>query len=137
MRFLFAQRVCGRQRVRLVELLLVAVATTSCGSTPTGPPPPSLRVLSIAPALGSTTGQTAVTVSGMDFAGDSTLSVGGVAATGVLIQGSTTITAVVGGRTTPGPADVVVTSGGRTASLGNGFTFVAPAGTNQPPIISG
>jgi hypothetical protein len=31
----------------------------------------------------------------------------------------------------------VVTSGGHTATLTNGFGFLAPDGTNQPPVIVG
>ena len=130
-------RVCLATSIRGVALLSAALLTAHCGSTPTGPPPPSLRVLSISPVLGSTTGGSTVTVVGTDFGSDATLTVGGVPATSVAVQGTTTITALVGVRATAGPADVVVTSGGRTASLGGGFTFVAPSGGNVPPVISG
>ena len=78
-----------------------------------------------------------VIITGTEFASDATVTVGGVVATNVVLQGSTTLTAVVGSRPTVGPVDVVVTSAGRTATLANGFAFVAPSGTNQPPVVTG
>jgi hypothetical protein len=119
---------------------LCCVAATallySACSSPTAPPPPSLAVTEISPTVGSTTGGTMVTIAGTEFASDSAVAVGGVAATNVVFQGPTSLTAVVGARPNAGPADVVVTSGGRTATLTNGFAFVAPTGANQPPIIT-
>jgi hypothetical protein len=93
-------------------------------------------VKSIAPAQGSTTGGTNITIDGNNFASDATVTIGGVAATNVIEQDSTTLIAVVGPRSSAGAADVVVTSGGRSATLPNGFTFVAPSGVNQPPVIT-
>jgi hypothetical protein len=77
-----------------------------------------------------------VTITGTEFASDATVTIG-VVATNVVLQGSTTLTAVVGSRPTVGPVDVVVTSAGHTATLANGFAFVAPSGTNQPPVVTG
>jgi hypothetical protein len=99
------------------------------------PQPPSLRITSIAPMLGSTTGETMVTITGTEFGSDATVSIGGVAATNVVLQGSTSLTALVGPRAA-GSADVVVTSGGHTATLTDGFAFVAPSGTNQAPVVT-
>jgi hypothetical protein len=87
--------------------------------------------------MGSTTGGTAVTVTGTEFATDATLTIGGVAATKVVVQGTTTITAVVGPHPAIGMGDVVVTSGGKSATLTNGFTFYAPTGSNMPPVVTG
>jgi IPT/TIG domain len=113
------------------------VGAVACGAkSPAAPQGSSLRVTSITPSLGSTTGGTSVTIGGTDFESDVTVTVGGIAATNVTLQGSTALTALVGSRPTAGPADVVVASGGRTASLSNGFTFVAPSGANQPPIVT-
>ena len=95
-----------------------------------------LRISSISPAVGSTTGGSVVIVVGTDFASDARLTIGGVAATDVVVQGTTTITAMVGARPAAGAGDVVVTSGGRSTTLVNGFTFVAPSGANQAPVIS-
>jgi IPT/TIG domain-containing protein len=131
----------GSDRVRLCRALMlvaVAFAAARCGSSkaPTAPQPPALRISSISPAVGSTTGGSVVVVVGTDFASDATLSVGGVAATGIIVQGTTTIRATIGARGTAGSGDVVVTSGGRTTTLANSFTFVPPSGANQPPVVS-
>jgi hypothetical protein len=93
-------------------------------------------VSSVAPSSGSTTGGTSVTITGTGFASDATESIGGVAATSVVVSGSTSISAVVGPRAAAGAAEVSVVSGGKTATLANGFTFVAPSGSNRPPVIS-
>ena len=100
--------------------------------TPTNP----LGVTSISPAVGSTTANTPVTISGAGFAADATVTIGGVAATGVSVQGPTALTATVAGRPAAGAADVTVASGGRSATLTSGFTFVAPSSTNQPPVVT-
>lgn len=125
---------------RLTRVALLAAAafvSSRCGmKSPTAPQPAKLGVSSIAPVVGSTTGGVVVTVVGTDFGADATLTVGGVAATNVVVQEGRTISGVIGARTLAGPADVVVTSGGRSATLANAFTFVAPTGTNQPPIIT-
>jgi hypothetical protein len=113
------------------------LGAVSCSSNPTGPSGVTLAVVSIAPARGSTTGETPVLITGQGFAAGATVTIGGVAATDVAVQNATTLTAVVGSRPTGGAADVVVSSGGSNASLTGGYTFVAPSGTNQPPIVSG
>ena len=114
------------------------LGVSACGGSksPTGPSTPVLRVTSISPGQGSTTGGTNITINGTDFASDATVTVGGVVATNVLLEGATAIRAVVGSRSTAGATDVAVTSGGRTATLANAFTFVAPSGTNQPPVVN-
>lgn len=116
---------------------LAAVLGASCGSSPSGPTMPALRVQSISPAQGSTTGAAVVTVTGTGFAGDATFSVGGIAATAVVVQGDSSMTGTIGPRQAAGLAEVVVTSGGRTASLPNAYAFVAPTGANRPPVIAG
>jgi hypothetical protein len=98
-----------------------------------------LRVISIAPPVGSTTSQTSVVINGTEFTADATVMVGGIVATNVVLQNSTTIHATIGPRApsgSAGPADVAVTSGGVTATLTNGFTFVAASGANQAPVIA-
>lgn len=112
------------------------LGASSCGKSPTVPST-ALGVSSISPSQGSTTGGTNVSINGANFASDATVTVGGVAATDVALQSSSVLTAVVGERTGAGAADVVVTSGGHSATLPRAFTFVAPSGTNQPPVVTG
>lgn len=114
---------------------LALLGSVACGTSPAAPLP-TLKVTSIAPVTGSTTGGTPVTLIGTEFTTDATVTIGGVPATNVVVQGSTTMTAVVGARSTAGAGDVVVTAGGKTATLSNAFTFVAPGGQNAPPIVT-
>jgi IPT/TIG domain len=127
-----------RPRSGLLALLAaLGFSAAAChGDSPGGPSPPVLRVSAISPNTGSTTGTTAVTITGVNFAGGATVLVGGVAASGVTVQNGTTITATAGEHPTAGAADVVVSSGGVTASLPGGFLFVTPSGANRPPVIA-
>ena len=122
--------------MRLIQVLVTtALGLAACGRTPTAPLP-TLRVTSISPLTGSTTGGTTVTLVGTEFGADATVAIGGVSAANVLVQGSTTITAIAGPRAVAGVTDVVVESGGKTTTLPNAFTFVAPTGQNSPPVVT-
>jgi hypothetical protein len=95
-----------------------------------------MTLSSIFPTQGSTTGGNNLTINGTNFSSDATVIIGGVVATNVVLQSSTVLTAVLGARASAGAADVVVTSGGHTATLSKAFTFVAPSGNNQPPVVT-
>ena len=100
-----------------------------------GPSSTAPRVTGITPSTGTTLGGTAVTISGANFASGATVTIGGVAATNVVVGGPTTLTA-----TTPQHAsatsDIVVAVAGRSGTLARGYTFVAPAMVvNQPPSV--
>jgi hypothetical protein len=131
-------RLFHRRTYSVVIAALLACASACGKSSPTGPTPPATTVTlsSISPAQGSTTGGTNVVINGANLASDATVTVGGVTATNVVLQGSTQMTAVVGAKTGAGAADVVVTSGGHSATLSKAFTFVAPSGANQPPVVT-
>jgi plastocyanin len=89
----------------------------------------ALKVISVSPNSGSTTGGTNVTISGSSFQNGATVTFGGSPATNVTVQDSNTIIA-----TTPlGPAteqlgvDVVVKNpDGSSATLPHGFTYSVP-----------
>ncbi len=100
-------------------------------------PSTAVRVNSISPLQGSTTGGTNLTINGTNFAGDATVTIGGVPATNVVFEGATSLRAVVGSASVAGAVDVVVTSGGQSATLAKAFTFVAPSGSNRPPVVTG
>jgi IPT/TIG domain-containing protein len=112
------------------------LSASSCGKSPTAPST-ALGLSSISPSQGSTTGGTNISINGANFANDATVTVGGVVATSVALQSSSVLTAVVGEKSGAGAADVVVTSGGHSATLSRAFTFVAPSGTNLKPMIAG
>src|SRR5262245_24690430 len=119
-------------------LLVLAVTAAGCGKTsPTGPTPPgSLRVTSVSPATGSTTGGTAIVITGQGFASGATVTVGTVAATDVVVTSATEIRAVAPAHAA-GAVAVVVRAGSESATLSNGFTYNAPpAGPNTPPVIN-
>ncbi len=106
-------------------------ATRTGGFTYTAPTTPSPTLTGVSPVSGPAAGGTAVTLSGTNFAAGATVTVGGAAATSVVVVSSTRITA----RTpagTAGARDVRVTlSGGQAATLAGGFTYTAGTSTDS------
>jgi len=91
-----------------------------------GAPIPSAYVSSISPVSGATDGGTTVTIKGNGFVTGATVTIGGVAASGVVVSGPTRLTAVTGAHAT-GLADVVVTLPGvDDAMLPQGFFYAPP-----------
>ncbi|MHC4942090.1 MAG: IPT/TIG domain-containing protein [Planctomycetota bacterium] len=90
---------------------------------------PSLA--SVSPDNGPQTGGTAVTLTGSDFTGVgvTTVTFGGLSATGVVVVNTTTITCTTPAHS-PGIVDVVVTNDFGTDTLNNGYTY------NNPPTVS-
>jgi formylglycine-generating enzyme required for sulfatase activity len=81
-------------------------------------------ISSVSPSYGPTTGGTAITITGTNLAGATSVTVGGVAATSVAVVNSTTVTAV----TPTGPVggqSVVLTTPDGPATLASGFAYVA------------
>ena len=79
---------------------------------------------SISPS-GPTAGSTLITITGTNFiSGNTTVTIGGVSATGVAFSSNSTITATISSGTV-GAQDVVVTTPGGSATLTGGFTYVA------------
>jgi formylglycine-generating enzyme required for sulfatase activity len=79
-------------------------------------------ISSVAPNSGSTAGGTAITITGTNLTGTSSVTIGGAAATSVSVVNSTTVTAVTPAGTA-GAKTVSVTTPGGTANLTNGFTY--------------
>jgi hypothetical protein len=100
--------------------------TLASGFAFTGPAP---ILTSVSPTSGPTTGGTAVTLTGQNFAPGATVSFGGAAATSVVAVSGTQITA----HTPPhaqGNVNITVTNpDGQSATLASGFAFVALAPT--------
>ena len=94
-------------------------------------------VAGVTPAVGPMAGGTAVTITGTGFDGGATVTIGGVAATGVTVVNATSITATTGAHAA-GAVDVAVTNPDtQTGTLANGFTYQAPAPTvtNVTPAL--
>jgi formylglycine-generating enzyme required for sulfatase activity len=99
-------------------------ATVTNGFTYVVPAP---TVSSVSPTSGSTSGGTAITITGANLTGASSVTVGGVAATSVVVFSPTWITAVTPAGTA-GAKTIAVTTAGGTATLTNGFTYVVSSG---------
>jgi hypothetical protein len=84
-------------------------------------------VFSVTPNCGPPSGGTPITVSGFNFTGNATVTIGGVSASNVVVSSTSTLTAI----TPPGiagPRNVVVTvlSSLSPGNFPNGFTYVYP-----------
>jgi len=91
-----------------------------------GNPVPVVEVTSVSPVNGPIGGGTTVTIRGSGFTSGATATFGGVAATGVVVTGPTTLTAVTGEHAT-GLVDVTVTiPGPYFATLAQGFFYAPP-----------
>ncbi|MEJ0014929.1 MAG: InlB B-repeat-containing protein [Actinomycetota bacterium] len=84
-----------------------------------------LTVASVAPPTGPLTAGTAITITGTGFTGATGVTIGGVAATSVVVVNATTITAVVPTGASVGAKDVVVTTPGGTGTGTGLFTYQA------------
>jgi len=95
---------------------------------------PAPTITSVSPVTGPTAGGTALTISGSYFVTGSTVTIGGVPATNIVVNGLTTPATMTITATTPahayGAVIVVVTNpDGQTVSKSAGFTYLAPVPT--------
>ena len=92
-------------------------------------------ITSVSPPSGPLTAGTSITIAGTNFVdGATTVKVGGVAASNVLVVSSTSITALTPANAV-GAKDVVVTTAGGVATKTAAFTYVAlPTITTVAPI---
>ena len=130
-------RLSSGLRLPLAAMLVAAGLAVACGGSSPGPGPiPTIpSVLSVSPNSGTTLGGTAITVTGANFAAGIQVTVGGAAATNVIVTSSTTLTATTSTRSA-GTVEVTVTLEGRSGSLPAAFTYIAPSQvTNEPPVI--
>jgi hypothetical protein len=92
-------------------------------------------VTAVTPAFGPTAGGTAVNILGSNFAGSATVTIGGVAATGVTVIDSGTISAITPPHAT-GNVDVVVTISGTPLTLTGGYRYDDPPVPGSTPTIT-
>ena len=88
--------------------------------------PQSAAITAITPTSGPTAGGTAITITitGINLTGATSVTVGGVAATNVVVQSATRVTAVTPAGTLGAVVSVAVTTMGGSASLASAFTYV-------------
>lgn len=79
-------------------------------------------VASISPLSGPAAGGTPIVITGSRFTPSTTVTIGGTAATNIVIEGGTRLTCKTPAGDA-GAADVVVTTGGGTVTKTNGFTY--------------
>lgn len=82
---------------------------------------PDATIATVTPATGSAAGGTAITIKGTDFTFGSTVTVGAVAATAVVVVDAETITCVTPAKAAGAQAVAVTTDSG-TATKANAFT---------------
>lgn len=87
-------------------------------------------IASISPPNGPLEGETAVTIEGVNFAPGAVVKFGGVNASQVIFNSSSSITAFTPPNNAYVTVPVSVTVGTQTATNPNGFTYVVPRGNN-------
>ena len=85
-------------------------------------------ISSVSPSSGTTLGGTVITITGENLTGTTSVTVGGVAATSVVVVNATSITAVTPAGTA-GVKTIAVTTPSGTVNLPNAFSYVVPAPT--------
>ena len=107
----------------------------------TTPPPPTFT--SISPSSGSIAGGTTATITGTNFTGATSVTIGGIPVTSFTVNSATSITITTPAGTSLGAQNVVVTCPGGTATGPGAFTYIAQVtfnangGSGSMPIQSG
>jgi len=98
-------------------------------------PPPMFSLVRATPEVGPIAGGTRITLIGSGFTSAATVTIGGAPATGLQLLGGATLSV-----TTPpgavGPAPIVVTQGGMTATLPLGFWYFDPSRMGPTPQLT-
>ena len=119
----------GSFTVAVTATAATSGTATASYSLTIAPAPPVLT--SITPSSGPIEGNTNITITGKNLTGVSSLTVGGVAATAVVVISDTQITASTPANPA-GIADIAVTTPGGSAVLPAAFTYIAPTFVFSP-----
>jgi len=95
-------------------------------------PNPAPTVSTIAPTSGTTAGGTSVTITGTGFLAGAGVTIGGTAATNVVVVSGTSITAKTPSHATGAVNVVVSNSDGQSGTATNAYTYTAPP---PPPTV--
>lgn len=115
-----APNATGAERSAVIRVASRDFQVTQLATSQQGP-----TIGSIYPAAGPTAGGTSVEIAGTGFASGTTVTVGGVVATGVTVVSATLLRAMTPARPV-GPAPVVVTTPQQpSVTRANGFTYVS------------
>ena len=109
------------------------------GSIPTAAKNAPPTIAAVTPGAGLSNGGTAITITGTSFIPGTTVLLGGVAATDVVVADGTTITAVTPSHAAGDVAERVTVPwpGGGTAVLEAGFTYAPTVSIDRPSIWFG
>jgi len=120
----------GSRTITATDTITPSITGTT-GTITVSPAPPVPTFSGIAPASGSTTGRTTVTITGTGFTGVSAITFDGIAVSSFTVNSANQITA-----TTPahaaGAVNVTVTTRGGTATGTGAFTYVITTPDNPP-----
>jgi hypothetical protein len=94
---------------------------------------PAPTVTSITPSTGPISGGGSLTIAGTEFRAGATVTIGGTAATNVVVVSSTSITASAAPHSAGAASVVVTNSDGQSGTLNNGFTYTTPPTT---PVLT-
>jgi len=109
---------------------------TQSGTLPAGytyNPNPAPTVSSISPSSGAAAGGTAVTITGTGFLSGASVTIGGTAATSVVVVGSTSITANTPAHAAGAVSVVVTNTDAQSGTLNAGYTY----NPNPAPTVTG
>lgn len=96
---------------------------------------PAPTVSAVSPSSGSSSGGTAISITGTNYLAGATVTVGGTNCTNVTVVSSTSITCTTPAGTV-GSASVVVTSGGQSNAANTLFNFIASTTTTITPVTT-
>lgn len=120
-----------------LSALVGTTVALSAGKSSSGGGVPSPIVNGITPGAGPHAGGTTVTITGGNFPLDATVTMGGIAATGVTVQDGSTLSCQSPRSTSVGPVDVVVASAvGGTGTLSGAFVYTNGAAVAVVSSIS-
>jgi hypothetical protein len=109
-------------------LHVTVTTTTACSDTKSANVsivPPGVSVTNVAPAAGRIGGGTPVTITGSGFQNGATVTIGGTAATSVVVVNATSITAVTAAHAVGAVAVTVTNTDTGTGTLPSGYTYLA------------
>jgi hypothetical protein len=104
----------------------VMTFTTAEATAPVAP-----VVSSVSPSTGTTAGGTVVTITGVGFTGETAVKFGTIAATGVVVNSDSSITATSPATSTAGVANITVTTPVGTSVVNEGDRFVYSASSGS------
>ena len=123
------------RRIAVLSSLLAAVATPACRD-PISPEPP-VTVTAVSPATGPLAGGTSVTITGTNFSNVTGVTIGGSELVGRTVVSTAQITGITPAATSPGAADVVVTSSTHGSGTCQGCFSYEMDGIFASPISAG